>query len=451
MNETNRPAASLRVAIAGAGPAGFYAADFLLKAGASVDMFERLPAPFGLVRYGVAPDHQKIKRVSAAFERTASLPGFGYYGNVEVGRDVSVEELLSDYDQLLLAIGSAGDRQLGIEGEDLAGSVAATSFVGWYNGHPDFVDQSFELGGERAVIVGMGNVALDVARILVRDPAELAPTDIADHALSALQKSSVREVVLVGRRGPAQAAFDQGELEDIADLAGVEVLVEKGMSFEEPAELSPAARRNLEYLRALPTEPGKKSRALLRLRFLAAPHRIVGEGGRVTGLEWEKTELVQRPDGSVGASGTGVFAVEPGGLVVRSIGYRGRPMPGLPFDRGRSVVPNQGGRVSESERPFPSCYVVGWIKRGPVGLLGTNKQDARETVDAMLADWKAAGRGSREPGRVLGLLNERKLRIVRYPDWQRIDQAERDAGAQAGKVRQKLYSVKDMLALLDPS
>ncbi|HLV64745.1 MAG TPA: FAD-dependent oxidoreductase, partial [Polyangiaceae bacterium] len=277
------PAEGLRVAVVGSGPAGFYAADLLLRAGAKVDVFERLPAPFGLVRYGVAPDHQNIKRAVLAFERTAEHPNFRYFGNVTVGQVLSVEELLLDYDQVLLAVGSAGDRKLGIPGEELAGSVAATAFVGWYNGHPDFIEERFPLDVERAVIVGMGNVALDVARVLVRRPAELATTDITASALEALAQSRVREVVLLGRRGPAQAAFDQGELADIAGLEGVEVILEGDV----PAvgsDLTAAARRKVEYLATLPRAPSGRAERLVRLRFFAVPRRILGEEGRVSGV-----------------------------------------------------------------------------------------------------------------------------------------------------------------------
>ncbi len=434
----------------GSGPAGFYAADLLLRAGAKVDVFERLPAPFGLVRYGVAPDHQNIKRAVLAFERTAEHPNFRYFGNVTVGQVLSVEELLLDYDQVLLAVGSAGDRKLGIPGEELAGSVAATAFVGWYNGHPDFIEERFPLDVERAVIVGMGNVALDVARVLVRRPAELATTDITASALEALAQSRVREVVLLGRRGPAQAAFDQGELADIAGLEGVEVILEGDV----PAvgsDLTAAARRKVEYLATLPRAPSGRAERLVRLRFFAVPRRILGEEGRVSGVEIERTALAARPDGALEARPTGETETLSCGLLVRSIGYRGTPISGLPFDAVRGVVPNSGGRVGAPGERVARCYVAGWIKRGPVGLLGSNKQDARETVEAMLADRDEAlaGRSARHPGRALDLLAERGIRWVSYRDWVCIDAKERAAGEKLGKVREKFCSVQSMLLAID--
>ena len=443
----------LRVAIVGAGPAGFYAAEALLRAGVAVDLFEHLPAPFGLLRYGVAPDHQNIKRAGVAFERTAKHPAFRYFGNVAVGEVLSIAELRSDYDQVLVAIGAATDKKLGIEGEELAGSVAATAFVGWYNAHPEFVAERFDLSSRRVVIIGMGNVAMDVARILVKAPAELADTDIAEEALDVLATSQVREVVLLGRRGPAQAAFDQGELADIEALGGVEVVIE-GAVFEEPAaDLPVGAKRNLEYLRSLPREPSGSAERLVRLRFCAAPSKLVGSDGRVRALEIERTELVHRSDGGVSARGTGERELLETGLVVRSIGYQARPLEGLPFDTAASVIPNFDGRVGRAGETLPGCYVVGWIKRGPVGLLGSNKQDAKETVDAMLADRESAleSRAQRRPGRALELLGERRVHTVTYADWLKIDEIERALGAKSGKIREKLPSVEAMLAVLDPA
>lgn len=443
---------SLRVAIVGAGPAGFYAADRLIKlGGCQVDLFERLPAPFGLLRYGVAPDHQNIKRAGAAFERTAALAGCRYFGNVQVGRDITVDELLSDYDQLLIATGSGGDRKLGLPGEDLLGSIAATSFVGWYNGHPDFSALTFDLESSRAVIVGMGNVALDVARVLVRDPGELATTDIASYALEALQRSRVREVVLVGRRGPAQAAFDHGELEDIAALAGVEVVVEGAVELQVTPGLSTPAKRNVELMATLPRRATSNAERRVRLRFLAAPRRLVGLGPRVGGIELERMELVTRPDGSVSARGVGETETLTTGLVIRSIGYQASPLPGLPFDENASLIPNSGGRVVSADAALERSYVVGWIKRGPVGLLGTNKQDAAETVDSMLGDRERAlaTRAERQPGRVARLLQERGVRTISYAEWLRLDALERELGVSRGKVREKLYSVQSMLQALD--
>lgn len=437
----------LKVAVVGAGPAGFYAAEALLRASppALVDVFERLPVPFGLVRYGVAPDHQSIKRVQAAFERTATLPGFRYFGNVEVGRDLSIDELLRGYHAVLVATGAALDRRLEIPGENLEGSYAATSFVGFYNGHPDFVDLRFVLDSERAVIVGMGNVALDVARILLMDRDELAKTDISDRALQLLRQSPVREVVLLGRRGPAQAAFDQGELEAIADLPGVGVELDGKVSFADEADLPAPARKNLAYLARLELEGPTAAPRRLRLRFLASPVELVGAEGRVRALRVEDNRLVGSGP-HVRAEPTGERWEIATGLVIRSVGYRGLAVPGLPFDAKRNVVPSSAGRVTNfNGEPQLGLYCSGWIKRGPSGLIGTNKADSKETVELLLRDTEAllARRPSLD---VDELCAARKLKVVDFEGYRRIDAAERSRGAARGKVRDKLERVADMLA-----
>ncbi|HWZ92448.1 MAG TPA: FAD-dependent oxidoreductase, partial [Polyangiaceae bacterium] len=316
---------ALRVAVIGSGPAAFYTADFLLRdktAHVEVDMFERLPTPFGLVRFGVAPDHQSIKRVIAAFERIASHASFRFFGNVEVGRDLPVELLLAEYHALVFATGSATDKRLGVPGEDLPGSEPATAFVGWYNGHPDFQAKRFDLSTERAVVVGMGNVAMDVARILVRAPSELADSDITHDALSALHDSAVREVVLLGRRGIAQAAFEQSELGDIAELHDVAVSVDGDLPNVELSALTPGARKNVEYLQKLAAAPPKHAARRVRLRFQASPVAVLGTD-RVTGVRIEHNTLSEGAGGAVSARGSGVFDEIPCGLVLRSIGYRG--------------------------------------------------------------------------------------------------------------------------------
>ncbi|HET9960242.1 MAG TPA: FAD-dependent oxidoreductase [Polyangiaceae bacterium] len=439
-----------RVAVVGAGPAGFYATDYLLKAGAKVDLFERLPAPFGLLRYGVAPDHQNIKRAGVALERTLKQPDLTFIGNVSLGKDVSLEELLADYDQVLVATGSAGDRRMGIPGESLPGSVAATSFVGWYNAHPDFSVQDFDLRGSRAVVVGVGNVAMDVARVLVRSPADLAKTDIANYALEILSRSPIREVVLLGRRGPAQAAFDVGELKDIAALPGVELVLDGRTSLEfdgDPAQLSTSARRNLEFLATLPRETSGTRERVVRLVFCASPKALYGNAEGVQEIEIERTRLRRTEDGSVVAEGTGELERLETNFVVRAIGYRAEPVSGLPFDSRASLIPNQGGRAGQPHEIVPRCYVSGWIKRGPVGLLGSNKVDARETVDHMLEDRDAAlaSQGARRPGSVRARLEERGARVVDAAAWQRVDEKERSAGSSAQKVREKFATVGELL------
>ena len=444
-------AGPLKIAVVGSGPAGFYAADALLRAAppCAVDLFERLPVPFGLVRYGVAPDHQGIKRVQVAFERTASQPGFRFLGNVEVGRDVSVEELRRGYHAVLFATGAALDRTLDIPGEDLEGSYAATSFVGWYNGHPDFVDLKFSLAAERAVIVGMGNVALDVARVLLRDRDELAKTDISDGALLALRESSVREVVLLGRRGPAQAAFDQGELEAIADLPGVGIAVDGDVSFAEEADLPTPARKNLAYLARLKLEGVGQKPRVLKLRFLASPVELLGASGRVRALRVEDNRLVGAGP-HIRAEPTGkVWELETG-LVIRSVGYRGAAVPGMPFEAKRNVIPSSAGRVTNlAGEPQLGLYTAGWIKRGPSGLIGTNKADSKETVDLLLRDVEALSQRTLSLD-VPELLKARGVQVVGFADYRKIDALERARGEARGKVRDKLERIPDMLAAAFP-
>ncbi|HEY3497754.1 MAG TPA: FAD-dependent oxidoreductase [Polyangiaceae bacterium] len=441
------PTPGRRAAIVGSGPAGFYAAEFLLRAGVAVDLYERLPAPFGLVRYGVAPDHQTIKRVAAAFDRTAKHESFRFRGNVEVGKALGIAELRRAYPIVILAYGASTDRRLGVPGEELAGSVAATSFVAWYNAHPDHQGDRYDLGTERAVVVGMGNVALDVARVLVRSPDELAKTDIADPALAALRESRVREVVLLGRRGPAEAAFDQGELADIVNLAGVEVSVEGAVSFEVPEGADAAARKNVEYLATLPREPSGKAERRVRLRLLASPVELTGEAGRVRAIRFEDNELVTK-DGRSVARGTGRVHELPTGLVVRSIGYQGLPLADVPFDEKRSVIPNEAGRVLAQGSPVPGLYATGWIKRGPTGLIGTNKACAKETSDAALADLDRLPAPELEPAALDALLAERGVNVVGYDAWRALDALEAERGKAKGKVRDKLASVSEMLAAL---
>ena len=432
-----------------------YAADALLRAtpSAAVDVFERLPVPFGLVRFGVAPDHQTIKRVQVAFERTAQNAGCRFFGNVEVGRDVSVQELLAGYHAVVFATGAAFDRRLEIPGEDLEGSYAATSFVGWYNAHPDFVDLKFALDAQRAVVVGMGNVALDVARILLLDRDELAKTDISDTALRALRESPVKEVVLLGRRGPAQAAFDQGELEAIADLPGVGVVMDGDVSFLDEAELPTPARKNLAYLARLHLEGAATGAAhkprVLRLRFLASPVELLGERGRVKALRVEDNRL-SGSGMSAKAEATGKVWELPTGLVIRSVGYRGAAIEGMPFDSRRNVIPSASGRVTSTSGELQAgLYVSGWIKRGPSGLIGTNKADSKETVDLLLADREAL-LARPITADVPALLASRGVQVISFADYRKIDAVEKARGAERGKVRDKLERIGDMLAAAFP-
>ncbi|HEX6765787.1 MAG TPA: NADP oxidoreductase, partial [Polyangiaceae bacterium] len=368
--------------------------------------------------------------------------GFRFVGNAAIGSAVAVEELRRAYSVVVLAYGASTDRHLGVPGEDLEGSHAATAFVAWYNTHPDFVGEKFSLDTERAVVVGMGNVALDVARVLLRSPDDLAATDIADHALEALRKSRVREVVLLGRRGPAQAAFDQGELKDIVDLPNIAVSVEGDVSLEVPADADAAVRKNVELLRTLPREPPADAERRLRLLFLASPVELVGQGKRVVAIRYEDTELVDK-GGSVSARGTGRTHELETGFVVRSIGYQGLPIPGVPFDAKKGVIPNEAGRVlGEDKRPLPGLYVTGWIKRGPSGLIGTNKACAKETTDQALADLATLPTPTGDPNALVARFTD----AVGFDHWRAIDTHELEEGKTRGKVRHKIATVAAMLA-----
>jgi ferredoxin/flavodoxin---NADP+ reductase len=453
--ENNLP--PIRVAVVGAGPAGFYAAGHLLRDSAGrveVDMLERLPTPWGLVRSGVAPDHPKIKSVTRIYEKTAEHPRFRYFGNVELGHQVSREELLAHYHAIVYATGAPSDRPLGIPGEDLPGSWPATEFVGWYNGHPDHPDLDFDLGCERAVVIGNGNVALDVARMLVLADEELAGTDTADHALAALRESAVREVVVVGRRGPAQAAFTNPELRELGELAEADVVVDgeeldRGLAVED-TRAGATARKNVEILRDYAARAPRTGRRRIVLRFLLSPVEIIaGADGRVAGVRVVRNELLAEPDGSLRARAGEQSETIPAGLVLRAIGYRGLALPGVPFDERRAVIRNEGGRVlGEDGRVLPGEYTVGWIKRGPTGIIGTNKKDAQETVDAIFEDL-AAGRlhdpPAPDPAELQETLRARQPDLVSYAGWTEIDRHERERGESEGRPRVKLTRIEEML------
>ncbi len=446
----------LRVAVVGSGPAAFYAAGHLLASTdppAEVDMVERLPTPWGLVRLGVAPDHPNLKTVSRAFERIAERPGFRFFGNVEVGEDVSHAELMEHYDAVVYAVGAQTDRRLGIPGEDLSGSWAATELVAWYNGHPDFQELDFDLSGERAVVIGNGNVALDVARMLALTREELAPTDTTDAAIEAIVKSGIREIVVLGRRGPVQAAWTSTELQEMGDLAGADILVDPSeleldpASEAELADASNIVRRNVEILRGFAAREPSGAPRTVRLRFRVSPVAIVG-GERVEAVELVRNRLEPDGKGSVRAVATEEREVIPCGIVFRSVGYRGVALPGTPFDEGSGTIPNTGGRVlDDAGEPIPGVYAAGWIKRGPTGVIGTNKKDATETVDQLLEDARA---GLLPPveraGRIEELFTERGIEIVMYPGWGAIDALERAAGEAQGRPRVKLCTWEELLA-----
>ena len=463
---TNQP---IRIAVIGSGPAGFYAAGHLLKDGAGghsinfeVDMFERLPTPWGLVRSGVAPDHPKIKSVTRVYEKTAAHPRFRFFGNVAFGEHISRAELLSHYHAIVYATGTPVDRPLSIPGEDLPGSHAATEFVGWYNGHPDHTDLEVDLrSAERAVVIGNGNVAIDVARMLVLAPAELAPTDTADHALAVLADSRISEVVILGRRGPAQAAFTNPELLELGELADADVIVDRAeldraLAVHDPAaEENIISRRNVEILRSYADRPPAGHPKRIVLRFLLSPLALLpDEHGRLGRVEVVRNELDPTPDGSLRAKPTDERETIPAGLAFRAIGYRGVPLPDVPFDERAGTIPNDGGRVLDAPDGdlLPGEYVVGWIKRGPSGVIGTNKKDAQQTVDAILADLSPNGDGGahHEPTEPDGaaveeLLRERQPELVTYEGWEAIDRHEKALGEAARRPRVKLTTIEDML------
>jgi ferredoxin--NADP+ reductase len=448
----------LRAAVIGSGPAGFYAAEALLRPeepSVEVDMFDRLPTPFGLVRAGVAPDHPKIKSVIRVYEKTAARPGFRFFGNVEVGRDVSVAELRERYNAVLFAQGTATDRKLGIPGEDLPGSHSATEFVNWYNAHPDFAEREFDLSHERVVVIGNGNVAADVARMLALPRGELETTDTADHAIEALASSGVREIVVLGRRGPAQAAFTNPEVRELGEMTQADVIVDPAdmeldaasRAYVDSEECEPTHRRNVEiFTEFSQREPEGKPQRIV-LSFCCSPVEIRGDG-RVESVVVARNKLVES-DGRISARDTGEREEIEAGLVLRSIGYKGVPIEGMPFDEGRGLIPNEAGRVTEGGEKVPGLYAVGWIKRGPSGVIGTNKKDGQETVTTLFADLEAGDlpepplASDRES--IEALLAERAPDHVTYSGWEAIDAAEVAAGEPQGRPRVKFCSVEGMV------
>ena len=448
-NGSERP---LRVAVVGSGPAGFYAAGALLgsQLPVEVDMIERLPTPWGLVRLGVAPDHPKIKSVSRAFERIAEKPGFRFLGNVEAGRDLGHADLCRLYDAVVYAVGAQTDRRMGIPGEDLPGSWPATEFVAWYNGHPDYQELEFDLDVERVVVVGAGNVAVDVARMLALTPEELDATDTTDAAIAAITASSIKEIVMVARRGPVQAAFTTPELIELGELAGCDVVVDPAdLELDPVSEAALAgdtnATRNLEVLREYATRPLHGHPKQLHLRFLRSPVALTGDG-RVEAVEVVRNRLEPDDRGTLRAVATGEHETIPCGLVFRSVGYQGVPLPDVPFDDRRATMRNEGGRVlDENGAHLAGVYCAGWIKRGPSGVIGTNKKDATETVELLLADFRDAPRKGGTAAEVDALLDERGIRRVLYPGWCAIDEVERAAGEKLGRPRVKLCTWEELL------
>jgi ferredoxin--NADP+ reductase len=445
------------VAIVGSGPSGFFAAASLLKAAdasenidVAVDMLEMLPTPWGLVRSGVAPDHPKIKSISKQFEKTAEDSRFRFFGNVVVGEHVEAAELADRYDAVVYAVGAQSDRSLNIPGEELPGSVAAVDFVGWYNAHPSFERSTPDLSGTRAIVVGNGNVALDVARILVTDPDVLGQTDIADHALESLRPCGVDEVVIIGRRGPLQTAFTTLELRELADLEGVDVIVDpaqlEGISDEDAAAVGKTTKQNIKVLRDYAQRAPRPGHRRIVFRFLTSPIEIKGDG-KVESIVLGRNELVSDESGRVAAKDTGEREELPAQLVVRSVGYRGVPTPGLPFDERSATIPNTDGRVQGSRNE----YVVGWIKRGPTGVIGTNKKDSQDTIDTLLNDLAVAEELADFPddhaGKLADWLASRQPKLITSAHWEVIDRHERAAGEPHGRPRVKLPSLAELLRI----
>jgi ferredoxin/flavodoxin---NADP+ reductase len=452
--------AGLRVAIVGAGPAGAFAAACLLRArgDVKVDLYERLPTPWGLLRGGVAPDHQEIKRLADTFDRETLERGCRLLANVEVGADVSHAELMRHYGAVIYATGAQTDKSLGIPGEDLPGSHPATEFVAWYNGHPDHRSLEPDLSATRAVVIGNGNVAADVARMLTRDAGELQGTDVADHALATLRASRIEEVVVLGRRGPAQAAFTSAELRELGVLDGVDLRVDPDAVELDAAsrrwleeEGTFTARKNLELLREFARRPARRgARRRIVLRFLRSPVEIRG-GGRVEAIDVRRNEIVRSEGGRLAARPLeeAVETIECG-LVLRSVGYRAVPLPGVPFDEGHYVLPNRRGRVLGPDgEPLRGVYAVGWIKRGPTGILGTNKRDAAETVGCLVEDLRAGALVQPPDARLAdvdALLAERAPNLVTVDGWRAIDALEREHGQRLGRPRLKLTARDELLA-----
>jgi ferredoxin/flavodoxin---NADP+ reductase len=433
----------VKVAVVGSGPAGFYAASALLTADppAEVDILERLPTPWGLVRLGVAPDHPKLKSVSKAFERIALKPGFRFFGNVEVGRDITHADLKELYDAVVYAFGAQTDKRLGIPGEDLPGSWSATEFVAWYNGHPDYQDLLFDLDVERAVVVGNGNVALDVARMLALTPEELDPTDTTDPAIEAIGSSPVREILIVGRRGPAQASWTTQELKEMGELAGADVHVDP-TELEGAVEEDTHTQRNMDVLRDFAARKPSGKPTVIRFLFFRSPVAIHGDN-KVDSIELVRNRLEER-DGRLVAVATDEHETFECGLVFRSVGYRGIGLPDVPFDESRGTILNEGGRVVGEA----GTYCAGWIKRGPTGIIGTNKKDATETIALLLEDvaqGRIAHRDEVTAEAVEALLAERDARAVLYQGWTSIDELERAAGEKLGRPRVKLRTWDELL------
>jgi ferredoxin/flavodoxin---NADP+ reductase len=444
----------LRVLVVGAGPSGFYTAEALLKdfQDVSVDLLDRLPTPYGLVRYGVAPDHQKIKSVTKMYEKTSQDPRLRFLGNVNFGSDLTHAEAKKHYHAIVYTVGASADRNLGIPGENLIGSMSATEFVAWYNGHPDYCDRIRHLNAQHVAVVGVGNVAVDVTRILAKSVDELKTTDIADHALDVLKDSKVTDIYMLGRRGPAQAKFTTKELRELGELENADIIVNldevevDAKSLESIAN-DPGMKKNVEILQEFSRKPltGKPRR--VHLRFLVSPVKLIGEDS-VAQMRLEKNRL----DENLNAVGTGEFETLPVEMVLRSVGYKGVALPDVPFDSKRGVIPNEAGRVLDAPggTPVQGEYVAGWIKRGPSGVVGTNKADAHDTVKMLVADQAnliAISADDARPEAINKLLDDKNISYISFKHWQALDAHELQLGMAQGRPRVKVTSIAQMLEL----
>ncbi|MFT6316796.1 MAG: ferredoxin--NADP+ reductase [Candidatus Azotimanducaceae bacterium] len=449
----------LRVAIIGAGPSGLYTISNFLKhkeLSVELDLFDRLPTPYGLVRAGVAPDHQKDKSVTRAYAKSLEQPNVRFFGNVEYGKHIFLADLQAHYHQIIFTNGASTDRDLGIAGEDLAGSYSATDFVAWYNGHPDYAHHQFDLTQERVAIVGVGNVAMDVARILCKSVEELQITDIADHALQTLQHSRVKQVYLLGRRGPAQAAFTPPEIKELGELAQADIVISADDARVDALSQAAMAahpdknvEKNVGFITEYSQRPQRIKNKLLTLRFLVSPTEILGASGKVTAIKLMRNEIYDAGDGAIRPRATGVEEVLPVGLVFRSVGYQGMPVEGIPFDARSGTISHEHGRVVSADgQALPGLYTAGWIKRGPTGVIGTNKTCAQETVGCMVEDLQTGQHfNPSEPSiaAIETLIKTRQPRFVTYEDWLKIDAAEIALGEAQQRPRVKFVSVDAML------
>lgn len=463
LGSADRP---LRVAVIGSGPSGFYAVDALFKVGdlhVRCDVFDRLPMPYGLVRGGVAPDHQKIKNVIRVYKKIAADERFRFFGNVKLGRDLQVSELTEHYDQIVYAVGNEEARELGIPGEDLEGVCSATEFVYWYNGHPDYRDRQFDLSKARRVaVVGNGNVAMDVCRILIQDPEGLAATDIADYALEVLRNSKIEEVLLLGRRGPAQAAFSPKEIKEVAGLEGVDLVLGPSVMDLDPVSRQwlesgaapKSATKNVDFLTGVAegkAEGGAPAERRVDCRFLVSPVELTGHQGTLTGVRLQLNRIYAADDGTPRPKGTDEHVDEEIQMIFKAIGYRGTAIPGVSFREDWGIIPNDEGRVTSDGEVVPNQYVVGWAKRGPSGLIGTNSPDSKATVEKMVEDLQGAtvaGLPDGEANSICELLESRGVRVVTYADWKKLDSLELQRGEASGQVRSKFTRLDEVLDAL---